>query len=733
MKKLILFITTSFAVQISWAQASFKAVVADKSTHETLAGVSVLVKGNETLGNSTDAQGKLILHNLPEGKLTLQCNLIGYKKQDVVIVLPDTTTHTIFLEPDEAALNEVVVVSSTRNNDRIENATTKVEVLGSEEMNEESMVKPGNISSILGDISGIQIQQSSATSGNANVRILGLDGKYTQMLKDGMPLYDGYSGGFGVLSIQPLDLKQVELIKGAASTLYGGGAIGGLINFISKKPTYEPDASFILNGTTLKEGNLNGYYAQRWKKIGFTLFAGQTIQKQVDVDGDGLSDVPKINSTSIHPTLFLYPTDKSTIAIGWSGNFEQRTGGDMKAIDNANDAAHPYYDKNDLQRNTYTLISENRFSDHITGTLKGSLSVFDRTETTNTYLFKAQQKNFYTEASLAIHLRHHNIVGGLNITGDDFRPDASTPAPVGKFSNTVQGVFGQDTWQLLKNTRLEGGLRLDHHTQYGMFVLPRLALFQKIDEAWGFRAGFGMGYKTPNALSPQIKDYEIYQIMPIPSGVTPERSTGGNIEFNYKKVFGDDDGDGDEKGSFFINHAFFLTQINNPVVGTEKPNGNLTFSNGSKPIVTRGFDTYIQLKMAPWEFYLGYTYTDAIRKYLADNQYMPLTPKNRAAATAVYEIDGTWRFGLEASYNGAQYRDGDTKTPDYVFMAAMVERKFGKKFSLVLNCENLLDVRQTKYETIYTGSIMNPDYKPLWAPIDGRVVNLAIKFMPFAH
>jgi len=128
----------------------------------------------------------------------------------------------------------VVVVSTTRSNDRIENATTKVEVLGLEEMNEESTIKPGNIASILGDVSGVQIQQSSATSGNANVRIQGLDGRYTQIIRDGMPLYGGYSGGFGILSIPPLDLRQIELIKGSSSTLYGGGAIGGLINLVSK-------------------------------------------------------------------------------------------------------------------------------------------------------------------------------------------------------------------------------------------------------------------------------------------------------------------------------------------------------------------------------------------------------------------------------------------------------------------------------------------------------------------
>src|SRR6202008_333350 len=103
---------------------------------------------------------------------------------------------------------------------------------------EENTIRPANIASILGDVSGGQIQQSSATSGNSNVRIQGLDGRYTQILRDGMPLYDGFSGGFGILTVPPLDLKQIELIKGSASTLYGGGAIGGLINLVSKRPTF---------------------------------------------------------------------------------------------------------------------------------------------------------------------------------------------------------------------------------------------------------------------------------------------------------------------------------------------------------------------------------------------------------------------------------------------------------------------------------------------------------------
>lgn len=706
------------------AQHTFRGIVLDAATGEPLPGVVMAIKGEEGTGAVSNDDGRISLQGLPDGVVTFVLHYLGYHDTTYTVTLPDTLEHTILLTADAHALHDVVVVASTRNNDRIEHATTKVEVLGPEEMHEESMVKPGNIASILGDISGVQIQQSSAASGNVNVRIQGLDGRYTQMLRDGMPLYDGFSGGFGILSIPPLDLKQLELIKGAASTLYGGGAIGGLLNFISKRPERTPDASFVLNQSTLKETNINGYFSQRGKRVGVTLFAGQTWQKEVDVDGDGLSDVPRLSSTLIHPTFFYYPSEKSMVSLGWSGSFDKRTGGDMQAIGNRNDPAHPYYEENKLQRHTLTLIAEHKFSGNITGTLKANWSRFGRDITTNTYRFTGNQQNFYGEASVLTRISRHNLIAGLNLTGDRFRSDDATPIPAGNLSNTTIGGFLQDTWQVLARTRLEGGLRVDHHDKYGTFVLPRLALFHRFDDHWGLRGGFGMGYKTPNPFTPQIKDYDLYAIRALPANIAAERSYGFNIEGNYRKQW-------DEEHTFFLNHAFFLTRIQDPVVGTEQADGTLAFANQDAPIVTKGFDTYVQMQLADWELYLGYTYTEAERKYLAQNQFMPLTPRNRAAATLVYEIPDKWRFGIEASYNGRQYRDGDSKTPDYFFVAAMVERKLGKKISIVLNGENLLDERQSNYERIYTGDITAPVYKPLWAPIDGRVINLALRFRPF--
>jgi outer membrane receptor for ferrienterochelin and colicins len=644
-------------------------------------------------------------------------------QKEITINVADTSLHIIFMMPEEATLSDVTVVS-TRSNDPVETATTKVEVLGLEEMNEESTLKPGNIASILGDMSGIQIQQSSAITGNSNVRIQGLDGKYTQILRDGMPLYEGYSGGFGILTIPPLDLKQIELVKGAASTLYGGGAIGGLINLISKKPSYKPDASFLINQTTLKETNINAYYAQRWKSTGFTFFAGQNLQKEADVDKDGFSDVPDIKSTLIHPTFFIYPSSKSYISLSWSGSFENRLGGDMIAIHGKEDSAHPYFEKNKLYRNSFALMSENHFNNKITATVKASLSLFSRDETTNTYFFNAKQTSFYTEASLTAITGRHTIVGGINLTGDEFKPSAQTPAPVGSFSNTTIGAFVQDNWRIANSTKLEAGLRVDHHYDYGNFVLPRIALFHHFNKEWGARLGFGMGYKTPNPLTPQIKDYDIYDIQPINPDVTAEKSTGANAELNYKKEFG-------EGKNFFINQAFFITTVNDPVIATEDITGKVTFANAPKAIVTKGFDTYIQAVLNEWELYLGYTYTNAERKYLQQDNFMLITPRNRAAFVVAYETAHQWRFGLEGSYTGYQHREDYSKTPGYMFMAVMIGKKFGAKWSLVLNCENLLDERQSKYESLYTGSVTNPSFNALWAPIDGRVLNLSLRFQPF--
>lgn len=717
--KRVMIITVCILISVAVnAQNILHVKVVNATSREPLEGVSIAANNKTIRTTNKDGFASLQVNTTT---VMLSFTSVGFAKIDTTISFPVTDTMLISLAETQKALDEVIVLSSTRNNQRIENSPLKVEVLGREEMGEESVIKPAGIASILGDVSGVQIQQSSAISGNASVRIQGLDGRYTQILKDGLPLYDGFSGGFGILSIPPLDLRQVELIKGSASTLYGGGAIGGLVNIISRKPTTKQEAIFSINQTTLKETNFNSYLSKRYKKAGYTFFSGYNFQKAIDVNKDGFSDVSDLNGLIVHPRLFFYPDNKTTITAGYTGTFEKRNGGDMLVLAGKPDAIHQYFEKNTIRRSSFELTAQRILNNKKKLEFKNSLSSFNRTIYNNDINFTGRQLNYYTELSVLLPYKANSLVMGANVTGDAFKK-ITTNIPLNNFNNNTVGIFIQNTWSFKDNTTVEAGLRNDYHFTYGNFLLPRLAFFHRFNEHWATRIGIGLGYKTPNALSPQNTDYAIEKIQSLPSGIKAEKSVGYNAEVNYKTEWG-------EGNELFINHAFFLTQLNNPIIGTELSNGNIVFSNQPKAITTKGYDTYIRAVIDEWELYAGYTFTIAERKYLTQNKFIPLTPKYRFAFTLVRDFEKAgFRVGLEGSYTGVQYRNDFSKTPGYYFMAGMVEKTMGKHFSIVLNGENLLDYRQSKVESLYNGTISNPVFKSIWAPIDGRVINVSIKY-----
>ena len=155
------------------------------------------------------------------------------------------------------------VIRSTRTSRTFRNTPTRVETIDAEELEEKANMKPANVSMVLHESTGIQVQQTSATSANASIRIQGLDGRYSQLLKDGYPNFGNFASGLSILEIPPLDLKQVEVIKGPASTLYGGGAIAGVVNFISKMPAEKGEGTFLVNQSHIGQTNFGGYLSRK--------------------------------------------------------------------------------------------------------------------------------------------------------------------------------------------------------------------------------------------------------------------------------------------------------------------------------------------------------------------------------------------------------------------------------------------------------------------------------------
>lgn len=393
-------------------------------------------------------------------------------------------------------------MTATRTNSRIEDLSTRVEVLGAEEMEEESSIRPASIASLFGDIAGTQIQPTSPTTGNLDLRLQGLPGQYTQILRDGVPLYGGFAGSFGLLTVPPLDLRQVELIKGSNSTLYSGGAIAGLVNLVSKTPVLGASQyAASVNQTTLRETDVNGFAAGRGQRWGYSAFTGLVKQREKDVGGDGFVDVPRVRNLNLHPRLFLYPNAHSQLALGYTGTVESRRAGDLQVLKTGPDAAtrHLFYVDNTSLRNTADLLYANESLAGGRLTVKATVTDFVRDVNTNSDAFTAYQTTYYTEASYPHALGpRHTLVLGLNANGEQLASFRRSATPLrSPYRYATVGAFAQDDWLLAPRLRLQTGLRLDQHNRYGRFLLPRLALLFNASGAVTARLNGGLGYRAP--------------------------------------------------------------------------------------------------------------------------------------------------------------------------------------------------------------------------------------------
>ena len=154
------------------------------------------------------------------------------------------------LEPRKT-VEEQIKVYATRNDVRVQDSPLHVEVLQREEIEEKMLMTPGDIVMMLNEMGGMRVQTTSPSLGAASVRVQGMRGRYTSFLSDGLPLFGQQGAGLGLLQIPPMDLGQVEVIKGNASALYGSAAMAGVVNLISRRPAADPVHEFLVNRSTL--------------------------------------------------------------------------------------------------------------------------------------------------------------------------------------------------------------------------------------------------------------------------------------------------------------------------------------------------------------------------------------------------------------------------------------------------------------------------------------------------
>ncbi len=703
--------------EIAYNQNTFKAKLMDEQTKEPLLFANVLLSNSQT-GASTDTSGIVIIHNIPNGKQSLIFSYVGYRTKEKSFEFPlkQKEPLLIFLEKSKD-LGEVIVFS-TRTNNRIKEIPTRIEILGNEEVVEETGINPGNISKLLGETSGIQVQYTSAVSGNVSFHIQGLPGKYTQLIQDGFPMYSGFSSGLSLLQIPPLNLQQVEIIKGSASTLYGGDAIAGIVNLISKKPKEKPEFSVLLNRNHLGGQDISTYYSSKKDKLGITMLASINTQTAKDVSNNNFSDLPQYQRALINPSFFYDISDNTKLSVSLFSTFEDRIGGDMKVLKNKQDSLHLFYVQNKTKRHNGNLKFEHKTTSGNTLNIKTSIGNFNRQFKTNTNTFGGIQNNIFSEISYFVKSKNHSWVSGINYYGDNF--NQIDTALLSYHYQTI-GLFSQDNWKITNNIFLEPGLRYDYNLKFGGFFLPRIAVMYHITNKLFTRLSGGLGYKLPSPFTDEAERTRYQKVLPL-DNLEPEKSIGINLDFNFKTSLFDE---------LFLafNQAFFVTKISNPIIA----NQNLlsaqivSYENASANFSSHGLNSNIRLSLDELVLYVDYTYLNIIKKY-DNNRQLELTPRNHLTTTLAYEDeDEGWKAGLEAFYFGNQFREDGHKTPDYWLLGASVQKRFGY-ITIALNVENILDVRQTAYENIISGNLNNPDFNEIYAPLDGILGNMVVKF-----
>src|SRR5690606_1626485 len=411
MKTLITLMAVLFFSAHAYAQNTYKAIIKDAKSLQPLQGTTVQIK-NLSIGTSAGKDGSVVLKNIPSGKQIIEYSYVGYidKTDTLIFPLAENGTVVVTLESlaghedadddhsDHEHLEEVVI-SATRSSRTIDNIPTRVEVISGEELDEKANMKPGDIRMLLAESTGIQTQQTSATSGNSSIRIQGLDGKYTQMIRDGFPLYSGFSGGLGLLQIAPLDLQQVEVIKGSSSTLYGGGAIAGLVDLVSKRPTAERQFNFLLNGTSALGLDASAFYARKSGKTGTTVYAAYNHGTAYDPSDIGLTAIPEFDRFTLNPKLFLYFSDATTFYAGVNATVEKRLGGDLEYIKGNAGPDHSYFEENKTGRYSTQVELDHTLGEGEKLVLRNSISFYDRSIGLPAYRFSGAQLSTYSEAN----------------------------------------------------------------------------------------------------------------------------------------------------------------------------------------------------------------------------------------------------------------------------------------------------------------------------------------------
>jgi outer membrane receptor for ferrienterochelin and colicins len=679
-----------------------------RSAGEAVQGASVVADASSA---STDRTGTAALSVSPG---TVQITVVkdGY--------LPAVTVMTVLAgERREQTvelrrLEEDVVVTAARSDTKLRDQPLRVEVIGREEIEEKAMMSPGNVAMLVSETTGLRVQTTAPTLGAANVRIQGLRGRYSQLLADGLPLYGLQGDSLSLLQVPPLDLAQVEVIKGVASALYGSSALGGVVNLVSKRPQ-TTEHQLLLNATSRTGRDVAAWYAQaptgNWSWTLLGSYAGQTRR---DLDGDGWSDLPSFERGMLRPRIF-FDNQRGSSAFATVGVLLEDREGGTQPLHTTPDG-RPFVEQVGTHHVDAGFVGRWLMGDRVLS-IRGSALRQRQHRIWNDETEDGVRSVSFGEASLqGVSGRHAWVFGGA-FQQDRFRLDQFSAFDY-RFS--APGVFAQDEIGLGRKWTVGISARADEHSTYGTLASPRLSLLARPRPGWTVRVAMGTGAFAPTPFTEETEETGFSHLLPL-QGVRAERARGLSVDVT--RIV----------GPFDITGTVFGSRVDGALQRRIVDSAHVALVNADGPTRTTGTELLIRYRVGELNalFTHGWTRSTEIDPDAGNRRDVPLTPSQFLSFTLVWEAEGSGRLGFEGYYTGRQSLEENpyrSRSRPYAIVGAMGARRVGRVL-LFLNCENLLDVRQTTYDPLIRQA-PRPDGRwtvDAWAPLDGRVINGGVR------
>ena len=673
---------------------------------KAVAGAAVVIGGASYV---TDEQG-IARATVPPGKLdiTIAKDRFVPATATVDAVVGEERTVTVDLQTLE---EEVTVIASTRTGRRIEDQPMRVEVLAREEIEEKMLMTPGDIVMMLNEMGGMRVQGTSPSLGAASVRIQGMRGRYTRFLSDGLPLFGEQPGGLGLLQIPPMDLGQVEVIKGVASALYGAGAMGGVVNLISRRPGKEPVREALINRSTRGATDgvlwLSAPLSSRWAG---SLLAGGHWQEQTDVNGEGWSDLPGYGRGVLRPRIFWDGGDGRSFFATAGATWEDRTGGTQPGSVLAA-TGEPYREALDTTRVDVGAFGQTLIRNRYLLTARAALAHQRHDHEFGETRERDRHDTAFGEIAIRATAGRHTWVGGLAIEHGRYAP---SDVPRFAYSFTTPGVFAQDDIDVRPWLSVSVSARADFHDEYGAFFSPRVSALGRSGR-WITRVSVGRGFFPATPLTEETEAAGLSRLT-LAAPLRAERGTSASLDVTHTA------------GPASITGTMFASRIADPL---EVDREAYMLGNLDEATTNVGAELLGTVRRAPFAVTGTYTYVRSRETERGGRFDVPLTPRHSAGVVAMAESEDAGRIGVEVYFTGRQRLDVNPfrdESEPYVILGLLAERRFGP-LRLFVNGENLTNVRQTRWDPLLrpTRAVDGRWTVDAWAPLDGRTINGGIR------